>query len=95
MLFKVEKDWKQFLSPEDEEKLNDILKRAAKHRGSYKNAPEIKVAQLWAAVLELYKQNLILQKRVDEVNEIFESISSRLKKKVEEKKELLDSLERF
>ena len=95
MLFKAEKDWKQFLSPEDEERLNDILKRAARYRGAYKNADEVKIAQLWSAVLEMYKQNLILQRRLDEVTEIFESIAAKLRKKEEEKKELIESLERF
>lgn len=94
-MFRAEKDWKQFLAPDDEEKLNDILKRAARHRGAYKNADEIKIAQLWSAVLELYKQNLILQKRMDEIVDIFESLASRFKKKEEEKRELIHSLERF
>ena len=95
MLFKSTKDWKQYLSPEDEEKLNAIIRRVAKYRGSYKNSDEVKIAQLWSAILELYKQNLILQKRLDEVTEIFDSMTERLKKKCEDKKELIESLERF
>lgn len=95
MLFKAEKDWKQFLSPEDEERLNDILKRVAKYRGAYKNADEVKAAQMWSAILELFKQNLVLQRRLNEIEDIFNSIATRLRRKEEEKKELLDSLERF
>lgn len=95
MLFKAEKDWKQLLAPEDEEKMNDILRRAARYRGAYKNASEVKIAQLWAAVLELYKQNLILQSRLDDMSDVFESIAAKLRKKEEEKQELIKSLERF
>lgn len=95
MLFKAEKDWKQLLSPEDEERLNAILKHVAKHRGAYRNAGDVKLAQLWAAVLELYKQNSILQGKLDEMTEIFDTIASKLRKKEDEKKELIQSLERF
>lgn len=95
MLFKSEKDWKQLLPPEDEERLNEILKRAARNRGAYRNADEVKTAQLWCAILEIYRQNLVLQRRLDEYSEIFDCITAKLKKKCETKKELLDSLDRF
>lgn len=95
MLFKSTKDWKQFLSPEDEEKLNQFLRTVAKYRSAYRVADDVKIAQLWAAVLELRKENLILQKRLNEMEDIFHAIHERIKKKQEEKEDLLKSLEKF
>jgi len=95
MLFKADKDWKQYLSPEDEERLNTLLKHAARHRGAYKNADDVKTSQLWCAILELYKQNLALQSKICEMNDIFDCITAKMKKRCEDKKELLQSLEKF
>ncbi len=94
MLFKSTKDWKQCFSPEDEEKLNEVLKKAAKHRCAYKLAEDVKVAQLWAAVLELYKHDLLLQKRIEELEELINLLYKFMKERHEVRDELLKKLER-
>jgi arginine utilization protein RocB len=95
MLFRTASDWKQLLSIEDEERLNEILKKVAKHRGAYKNADEIKMAQLWCAILELTKQNLILQKRLNIMEDIFEAVYEKQRKREQEERALIRSLEIF
>jgi len=94
MLFK-RRDWKQFLSVDDEDTLNKFLKEISKYRGAYRNSDEIKIAQLWCAILELRKENLNLQKRLDFFESIFESLFEKVKEQEKEKRELLKSLERF
>ena len=88
-------DWKQFLSIQDEEKLNEFLKKIAKYRGAYKNADDVKSAQLWCAVLELKKETLILQKRIDKIQYLLEGMFERVKIQEEDNKKLIESLERF
>jgi hypothetical protein len=95
MLFDTARDWKQFLSIEDEEKLNQLLKQVAKYRGAYKNADEIKFAQLWCAILELRKENEALRRKVVFFEEIVNTAFEKLKKHDRERLELLDSLEKF
>ncbi len=95
MLFKVSDDWKQLLSPEDEAKLNEILKRVAKYRGAYKNSHDIKNAQLWAAVLELRKENQALLNRLKKTEFILEGVKERVRKQDTEERELIESLENF
>ncbi len=95
MLFKTSRNWKEFLSTEDEEKLNDILKRVQKYRGAYSNADEVKVSQLWCAILELRKENAALLRKLQKIDYIFGGMVERIKKQVEEEKELIESLEKF
>ena len=56
MLFKVVDDWKQNLHPEDEVRLNEILRNVTKHRSAFRVSKDVKTAQLWCAVLELDKK---------------------------------------
>lgn len=95
MLFRTASDWKQLLSIDDEDKLNTIIKRVAKYRGAYRNSDEVKISQLWCAILELMKQNIILQKRLNIMEDIFEAIYDRQRKRELEDRALLRSLDRF
>jgi hypothetical protein len=95
MLFKVSDDWKQLLPPEDEAKLNEILKRTNKYRTAYRNAQDVKTAQLWTALLEVRKENQALVNRLRKVEEIFDAIRSRVRQQEDAEKELLESLEKF
>lgn len=95
MLMKKIDDWKQFLGPEDEKRLNDILKDVQKHRVAYRQSKDIKTAQLWAALLELRKENQRLTKKLEQMQYIFDGMVERIKKKEQESKELKDSLETF
>ncbi|MEM5801999.1 MAG: hypothetical protein QXQ18_01260 [Candidatus Aenigmatarchaeota archaeon] len=51
-----EEDWKNCLHPEDKELLLQIIERAKKHHCAYEKAEDVKVAQLWTALLEMQKE---------------------------------------
>ena len=95
MFFNTSKDWKQFLSLEDEERLNQILKNISRYRGAYKNADDVKIAQLWCSVLELENENRILQKKLSRIENILEGMFSKVREQEREEQELAKSLERF
>ena len=95
MLIKSTKDWKQFLAPEDEEKLNQLLKIVGKYRSAYRTADDVKVAQLWAALLDLKKENDRLNARLADIEDVMQAVYERMKRKESEKDELIKSLERF
>ena len=95
MLLKRTNDWKEFLSYQDEERLNEILKKVAKYRGAYKNADDVKMAQMWCAVLDLKKENLILQKRLNKLQFFFDGMLERVRKQESEDMEMIKNLERF
>lgn len=95
MIFKTAEDWKQFLPPEDEAKLNDILRKVQKHRSAYRQASDVKTAQLWAAVLEMRKENQALLRKLQRMEFVFDGMVERIKKQQQEDKELIDSLEKF
>ena len=95
MFLNTEKDWKQFLSVEDEKKLNELLNKLSHHRGAYKNAPDVKTSQLWCAILELYSENLLLQKRLDKLMFILDGMFERIREQERSERKLIESLERF
>ncbi|MBI3190077.1 hypothetical protein HYZ41_00060 [archaeon] len=95
MLFKVSDDWKQLLSQEDEAKLNEILNRASKYRGAYKNAHNVKIAQLWTAILELRKENNALLNRLKKTEFVIDGVRDRIRAQDSAERELLESLEKF
>ena len=95
MFFNAAKDWKQFLTLDDENKLNEILRTTSRYRGAYKNADDVKLAQLWCSVLEMKKDNLALQERVARIEDILNGMIERVKKQEEGKKKIVESLEKF
>ncbi|MBI2579462.1 MAG: hypothetical protein HYW27_00995 [Candidatus Aenigmarchaeota archaeon] len=95
MLFKQDDNWKKYLGMEDEEHLNDLLRKSSRHRGAYKNSDDVKMAQMWCAMLEMRKENIILQKRLRRMEEFFDSILEKHRKHEREKLELVESLEKF
>lgn len=95
MLFRTANDWKQLLSLDDEEKLNEILRKVSKHRGAYKVSDEVKISQLWCAILELKKENVLLQKRLNSVEDVFDVVFEKQRKREQEARDLVRSLERF
>ena len=50
------KSWRQKVDPSIRDHLEVQIAEAAKHRAAYKDAPDPKVAQLWAAIANLSKQ---------------------------------------
>jgi hypothetical protein len=88
-------DWKEFLTPSDEEKMNEILNRLKKYRGAYKNSSDMKTAQLWAAILELTKTQENVNKRLSEIEDVFETAFERMWIKQKRSRDLHKSLETF
>jgi hypothetical protein len=95
MIFTPSKDWKQFLSNEDEKRLNDVLKKIAKYKGAYKNSEDVKTSQLWCAVLEIAKENIALQQRIQNLEDLLEGMFEKVRKQERERIELTRSLEKF
>ena len=95
MLFKSSKNWKSYLSPKDEERLNEILLEVAKYRGAYKNADEVKIAQLWCAILELKKQLALIYAKTKRLEEFFDALKRKFEEEEKGKRELVESLEKF
>ena len=106
--FQKKDDWKSSLSKKDEKKLNEILVKAEKHKAAYLKSNNVKIAQLWIALLEMEKENEIMERRVRRIEYIFSGMTERLRdelkgedmKKAEDKKErdlenLIRSLEKF
>lgn len=60
-----DEDWKELLSRDSQKVLADLLEEASDHKGAYLNADDVKVAQIWAALIELKKDFDILKARVD------------------------------
>ena len=92
MLFNTTKDWKKYLSPSDENILNKVLELTERHRGAYKNADDIKIAKLWCAIIELEKQLVMVEKRLQRIEYILGGMITRAE---QEKRKLLKSLEGF
>ncbi|MBI2075626.1 MAG: hypothetical protein HYT72_00065 [Candidatus Aenigmarchaeota archaeon] len=95
MLFSPSKDWKQYLTADDEKRMNEVLNKIAKHKGAYRSADDIKISQLWCAVLELAKENAALQKRVQSLEDLLEGMFEKVRKQERERIELTKSLEKF
>ncbi|MAH43115.1 hypothetical protein CL614_05350 [archaeon] len=92
MLFSRTSEWKGFLSATDEKTLNEFLEKIADYRPAYKNAENVKNAQIWTAMLELLKQNKKLQERTRRLEFVLEGLTSRYNK---EREALVDSLNTF
>lgn len=55
-LFGKKEDWKNNLNEEDKQILSSLLDSTKKHRLAYNSADDVKVAQLWAALVEMKKE---------------------------------------
>ncbi len=51
-----EEDWKDKLDDESKFVLADVLNSTKKHRYAYTNADDVKIAQLWTALIEMRKE---------------------------------------
>jgi hypothetical protein len=92
MIFNATKNWKKFLSSEDEMFLNEILLKTARHRGAYKNADEVKIAQLWCSFVETRKHISAIDDRLRRIEYLLGGI---IKRSREQEDKLLDSLRNF
>jgi hypothetical protein len=54
-MFCEEEDWKNCLNGEDKKILSEILESAKKYGYAYSRADDVKVAQLWTALIDVKK----------------------------------------
>jgi hypothetical protein len=95
MLLKTERNWKALLTPGDEQRLNGILEQIKKHRAAYLTADEVKLAQLWCALLETQKQNAALDARLRRLEFVLSGVATRAQTLDKSADKLLESLGRF
>ena len=74
MVRKAEDDWKDFLSPDAKTTLAEILNSTRKHKGAYMQSDDVKVAQLWSAIIEMNKKLEEMQKIQIKLEEPFKAI---------------------
>ncbi|MCD6371474.1 MAG: hypothetical protein J7L39_02040 [Candidatus Aenigmarchaeota archaeon] len=65
------KDWKDCLPEEDKKILAELLLKAKRHECAYMQADDVKVAQLWCALIELAKEFGKIKEDVEKVKEPF------------------------
>ncbi len=85
-------DWKEELSIDAEQELNQILEAIKKHRCAYKDTENVQIAQLWCALVEIKKMVGKLDKRVSSIETV---LSALFKARDEEKDKLVKSLMKF
>jgi len=107
-MFGKKQDWTECLMKEDREILKELVAKAAKHRCAYLSADDVKVAQLWTALIEMKKEFDKKIELLDRVVEPFKKIvefgemekrkaikklvSSMISPKSEEEKKTVDDL---
>ncbi|MFH7882483.1 MAG: hypothetical protein QW140_02070 [Candidatus Aenigmatarchaeota archaeon] len=74
MFFDKEKDWKECLSPEAQKIISELFEETKKHKCAYMNADDVKIAQLWCALIEIKKQFDEISKNIKKLEEPFKAI---------------------
>lgn len=75
MLGSEERDWKESLNSESQQMLAEIFESAKKHKGAYLQSDDVKVAQLWCAMVELKKEIENVKVQIDKVSAPFRAIA--------------------
>lgn len=75
VLFEKEEDWKDFLAPDIQQELADMFERTKRHKGAYMQSSDVKVAQLWCALVEMKKEIEELKGAVERVSAPFKAIT--------------------
>lgn len=94
-MLKTERNWKGLLTPEDEQRLNGILEQIKKHRAAYLSADDVKMAQLWCALLEAKKESAALDARLKRLEFVLNGMFARAQTVERSAGKLLESLEKF
>lgn len=95
MLLRTERNWKALLNPEDEQRLNGLLEQIKKNRAAYLSADDVKLAQLWCALIESNKQNVTYDARLRRLEFILGGIATRAQTLDRSANQLLESLGKF
>ena len=75
MLFGDEKDWKEFLCGNAQVELAELIERAKQHKCAYGQADDVKVAQVWCALVEVSRQVKAIEERLDRSEVAFKGIA--------------------
>jgi hypothetical protein len=67
-------DWKDNLQPEDQKILAELLETTKRHKCAYCGAEDVKVAQLWCALVEMQRQIAEIKKAQMIASEPFKAI---------------------
>ena len=73
-MFEDDKDWKDLLSPEAQQLLAEMFDSAKRHKGAYMQSDDVKVAQLWCALVEIKKELDDVKCQLEKVSAPFEAI---------------------
>ena len=65
MLFGEEKDWKELLCGNAQVELAELIERAKQHKCGYMQADDVKIAQLWCALVEVSRQLKAMEERLE------------------------------
>jgi hypothetical protein len=76
MFERKEEDWKSTLNEDAQQILAGILETTKKHKGAYMQADDVKVAQLWCALVEMKKEIDGIKNTLGKVEEPFRAIIS-------------------
>ncbi|MEM5766135.1 MAG: hypothetical protein QW423_00635 [Candidatus Aenigmatarchaeota archaeon] len=69
-----ERDWKDYLNESDKQILAQLLDSTKRQKCAFMQAEDVKVAQLWCALVEMKKQMMELEQLVEKIAEPFRTI---------------------
>ncbi|MEM0473494.1 MAG: hypothetical protein QXF88_02120, partial [Candidatus Aenigmatarchaeota archaeon] len=75
VFFGEERDWKEDLCDDIKIDMAELLEIAKRNRCAYMQAEDVKVAQLWVALAEVYKHQRKLESRLEKVEAAIKAIS--------------------
>lgn len=67
-------DWKEFLIPDAKQTLSSMIDAIKKHRGAYTQAEDVKIAQLWVALIEMKNELDQVKSNLGRLEEPWKSI---------------------
>jgi len=85
-------DWKENLSIEAEQELNQLLEKVKKHRCAYRSAENVQIAQLWCGLIEIVRMIKNLESRLSRIERILDKT---FRSYEEERDKLIKSLLKF
>ena len=92
MMINATKNWKKFLNLDDEMILNELLMKAARNRGAYRNSDDVKISQLWCSMIEMKKEMSAMDDRLRRIESMLGGI---IQKNKEDEDRLLKTLRNF
>jgi hypothetical protein len=75
MVFEDEQDWKELLARDAQQVLAELLDRTRDHKAAYMQAEDVKVAQLWTALVEMRKDMACYEQLIEKVIGPFRAIA--------------------